>query len=378
MEEKKKRIKEGIVPISFVVDSDLPDFKKYRGPNGQSFDMDCPFCGGKHKLNINVNKNVFRCNRCQKSGNALTLHNLLIGGERSAALKDLKKRFAGIAVESQVRYTELPEDNTVPPAPLGIRDFAYREMLKHLVLSDAHRENLHKRGLSDEDIERLGYKTVPVVGLSLIAKKTIGGIPIDRGGIPGFYDITTENPKLVKRKNGYLVPVKTINGKISGFQIRFDPLPDNATAEERERFHKYAWFTSGEKETGCSVTGCENIHFAGDWTTKDEAVYLTEGALKADVASVLSGKKFIGITGVNNTSQLPKVLKTLKKNGVKYVCVCVDMDYREKQEVANALAKIKEMIIEAGLKCPTLHWDEKYKGIDDFLLSQKKERKVND
>ena len=30
---------------------------------------DCPFCGETHgKLNINVEKNVFRCNRCDASG----------------------------------------------------------------------------------------------------------------------------------------------------------------------------------------------------------------------------------------------------------------------------------------------------------------------
>ena len=33
---------------------------------------DCPFCGETHgKLNINVEKNVFRCNRCDASGGML-------------------------------------------------------------------------------------------------------------------------------------------------------------------------------------------------------------------------------------------------------------------------------------------------------------------
>ena len=35
---------------------------------------DCPFCGETHgKLNINVEKNVFRCNRCDASGGMLKL-----------------------------------------------------------------------------------------------------------------------------------------------------------------------------------------------------------------------------------------------------------------------------------------------------------------
>ena len=36
---------------------------------------DCPFCGETHgKLNINVEKNVFRCNRCDASGGMLKLY----------------------------------------------------------------------------------------------------------------------------------------------------------------------------------------------------------------------------------------------------------------------------------------------------------------
>ena len=46
---------------------------------------DCPFCGDtKGRLNINPAKNVFRCNRCDKSGGMLQLyadlHNLTYRG----------------------------------------------------------------------------------------------------------------------------------------------------------------------------------------------------------------------------------------------------------------------------------------------------------
>ena len=44
---------------------------------------DCPFCGDtKGRFNINPAKNVFRCNRCDKSGGMLSLygelHNLTL------------------------------------------------------------------------------------------------------------------------------------------------------------------------------------------------------------------------------------------------------------------------------------------------------------
>ena len=40
-----------------------------RRKNGVSLDADCPFCGDrKGKLNLNLKKNVFKCNRCGESG----------------------------------------------------------------------------------------------------------------------------------------------------------------------------------------------------------------------------------------------------------------------------------------------------------------------
>ena len=49
-------------------------------------------------------------------------------------------------------------------APLEERDRVYRALLSRLTLAPDHRENLLRRGLTDEAIERLGYKSTPVVG----------------------------------------------------------------------------------------------------------------------------------------------------------------------------------------------------------------------
>ena len=38
---------------------------RIRHKNAVSLDADCPFCGEtKGKLNLNLKKNVFKCNRC--------------------------------------------------------------------------------------------------------------------------------------------------------------------------------------------------------------------------------------------------------------------------------------------------------------------------
>jgi len=39
---------------------------RHRG--GKSIDVDCPLCGKKGKMNLNMEKNVFRCNYCNEFG----------------------------------------------------------------------------------------------------------------------------------------------------------------------------------------------------------------------------------------------------------------------------------------------------------------------
>ena len=59
-------------------------------------------------------------------------------------------------------------------APLEERDRVYRALLNRLTLAPDHRENLLSRGLTDEAIERLGYKSTPVVGFHALAQSLLG------------------------------------------------------------------------------------------------------------------------------------------------------------------------------------------------------------
>ena len=54
--------------IDSVVNMDLPNEVKWSQRNGQ-FYVNCPFCGGVHKMNINTDKNLWRCAKCGEGGN---------------------------------------------------------------------------------------------------------------------------------------------------------------------------------------------------------------------------------------------------------------------------------------------------------------------
>ena len=118
---------------------------------------DCPFCGDtKGRLNINPAKNVFRCNRCDKSGGMLQLyadlHNLTYREANEEIREALNK-----GEYRQVRQAKVQEEKEEPVqsklAPLDERHRTYTELLDRLPLYSVHRENLRSRGLTIEQIK---------------------------------------------------------------------------------------------------------------------------------------------------------------------------------------------------------------------------------
>ena len=370
-------------PIDAVVERDLipRGIRKYKGPRG-SYYLDCPFCKRKRKLGIHPGKDVGHCNYCGAAFNTVSLYAMLHGITNKEAVRELEK----ICPESPEEVkggsgSVLPgEADGLEPAPLEIRDEVYRRFLELLTLSEKHKKDLLARGFSEEQVKKAMYRSFPTTGFGELRRKLREVIPADLSrscGIPGFYDLHhKEGPKIVRRGKGLLIPVRTDQGLISGFQIRKDKLPDNASEEEKEQYRKYIWFSSGEKATGCTVSGCENIHFAGNWLSIPETVTVTEGVLKADAASALSGGCYLGLTGVNNTGQLPGVLRDLKKyERIRRINIAVDMDALENPIVAKARDRIERIIEESGIPYRILKWPGEFKGIDDFLLAY---RQINE
>ena len=384
--------------IEFVIGLDMPEKRKYRSVRSSQADYDCPFCNKQRKFHADLQKGVFRCNACNENGGITKLHMRLCNfPDTRTAAADLYRKWTRLTEDERKAVIERKEAVSTAPdissaTTISVRDKVYRSLLSLLSLSDDHRKDLLKRGLSEDEIEKRLYRTVPAIGFETFAEKSLAmsgtfnqksaedslnlwrQIFMQKGSvIPGYYSYDNKI-RLVKRKSGYYVPVIDRNGLISGLQIRYDNLSENASEKQRESYHKYCWFSSSEKDTGCSVTGIQQIHYTGfpEGEKIPKEVYLTEGALKADIASYLSGEPFIALIGVNNVSQLALNLQCLKEHGTSRINVCVDMDYREKSEVQNALNTILDIIQKSGLACTVLTWDESFKGIDDFLLAKKK------
>jgi DNA primase len=137
---------------------------------------DCPFCGEtKGKLNINVEKNVFRCNRCDASGGMLKLYADLYNVTLSEANQQIREALGkGEFRTDYVKVTPAQEEiETAELAPIEEIHRTYRKMLSMLTLSKKHQEDLLGRGLKPEQIEAQRYRSVPLFGVKKMTRRLI-------------------------------------------------------------------------------------------------------------------------------------------------------------------------------------------------------------
>ncbi|WPX08115.1 DUF3854 domain-containing protein [Anaerocellum danielii] len=320
----------------------------------------CPWCDEPHRreghLYINILKNTFICHKCGRQGNALQLYAILTNQDTKEAYRELAQEIASGSqrlyhVQYKLQNKETQQKHIAPPE---VRDKVYREFLKLLSLNEEHKRELLRRGVSETFIKIKGYKSLNVEKeRRILICKMLQQRGLSLENIPGFYRHKTTGEWDFIPYQGYAIPVKNLQQQIVGLQIRMD----------EPALSKYRWFSSSSsKDDGTPAEA--NLHITG--AMEDGIVFVTEGALKADVASYLSGKMFIGLPGVSSChKQLLETLQTIKP---KMIVLAFDMDFKEKKEVAHNLEKIKNMLTEHGFKFKQMEWDARFKGIDDYLL----------
>ena len=392
-------------PIEWVIDQDMPEIVKKNTYTG--IDINCPVCAKPYKMNINLQKNVCRCNACNSGFNSITLHAKLCGVDNKKAYADLSKRWRGVSSSLKAVYKTTAQSKSKPVevASLWVRNAIYEEFLDELTLEPKHRENLLKRGLDDATIQYNRYRSVPLKDMNItdvVYRVRSRNAEVDKYFkshkvyIPGLYDLNNK-PMAVGGYSGILIPIVVRIASndlveqdyISGFQIRLD-----------EGNKRYVYYTSSMTDkngksiykNGCGFTGCENIHMRLPYPEIDEErgkfkelslpkVLLTEGALKGDIASHLGNASkdmpVISVLGVSNQGQLVDCLNYLKDTfKTKEIWLCFDEDYVDNENVFKALEHAKDTIKSTGLILNEYHWEYEYynygiKGIDDLLLFKK-------
>jgi hypothetical protein len=138
--------------------------------------------------------------------------------EREQKRQELNRRRQERAeAEAQRRAEALPAQE---------RDRLYRQLLSQLPLHPADREDLKRRGLTDEQIEAWGARSVEQwQRLSIEMPHSLPGVSLD-------------GRSLIVPRPGYLCPIRDVNGLIVGFQLR------SRTSDSP----RYSWLTGKTKK----------------------------------------------------------------------------------------------------------------------------------
>ena len=355
---------------------------------------DCPFCGDRRgKMNVNFVKNVWRCNYCGEHGGMLNLYARVNNTTNSEAYREICDALqAGDTswgyggAESADAYAGVParEPHAGRQPDMGITQAeraslqeihqTYSLMLGMLSLNSAHRAHLRseKRGLADEQIDSLGFKSTPPYFLcrSLTERLIKQGCRVE--GVPGFYlhEGGYWTAKFGSRTAGILIPAIGIDGLIHGMQILLDvPFKDRDDPPEKAGT-KYIWLSSSAKNMG--VTSGSPVHFIGNPFAR--TIYVTEGILKADIAHVLLNRSFVAVAGANNVAQLGPLFALLAQNGTELIIEAHDMDKYSNEMIAKGSSKIYLLARQHGMECRRLTWNPNYKGNDDWQLALRKEK----
>lgn len=329
-----------------------------------------------------------------------------------------------------------------PKAPIEQLNAVYGAMLENTILQDFHYDHLNgeKRAMNDLEIKTREYRSFPEKSWNT-AKAMQNHVKSDGfKGVPGFF--TNKFGWSIAGAPGILIPYRNLRNQITGFQIRVDnpglktvlegTFKDSVTADIVEKPNKvlvkingevfqekylsaderidimtngnygsvslkkgqrYFWLSSVNKEDGTGAGDPLPVHVAvpisqlQQWEVGEvhqaESVWITEGALKADIAvehmerlyksgqitDLETTPTFIGLPGVETWYN---VLEVLKDMNTKMVTLAYDMDMLSNPKVLRAMKDFMVHLKGKGYKVRMAMWNEQDgKGIDDMFLNSK-------
>jgi hypothetical protein len=152
---------------------------------------------------------------------------------------------------------------------------------------------------------------------------------------------------------GLVIPVRRASGRMVALTVRSDDpeVPSRYSAISSAKYH--------------GPSPGSPIHVPLTSSASTDVIRLTEGFLKADIATALSGLHTIGLPGV---SMWPAALPFLQTLNRPIVRLAFDMDVSRNLQVALALRQAARTLQAEGFRVQLELWDEADgKGIDDLL-----------
>jgi hypothetical protein len=253
----------------------------------------------------------------------------------------------------------VPDPPTRERACSADLDRVYSALLRHLRLESSHRDALCARGLDEQAIEAGGYRSLPQRERARIAAELAG--LFDESlllTIPGFHtrDGTRKTYLSFGGPAGLVVPVRDAQGRIVALKIRRDDPGDGP---------KYLYVSS--TASGGPGPGAP-VHVPLHEPSRGPvgAVRVTEGELKADAATHLSGLLTISVPGVSAWRGALAVLAGMAPSCVQ---LAFDADAAVNPLVAKAAEATAVAMTHEGYEVVLELWDGMLaKGVDDALI----------
>ncbi|MCY7390676.1 MAG: hypothetical protein LH647_03990, partial [Leptolyngbyaceae cyanobacterium CAN_BIN12] len=235
----------------------------------------------------------------------------------------------------QAQRLEAEKTRNAEAMPAGERDRHYRQLLSQLTLHSTDRADLMRRGVTDEQIKRYGVKSVERwQKLTCEFPCDLPGVGLDGRSLSNFYV-------------GYLVPIQSAAGEITGFQIA----NRNRTGDEP----KYPWLTSVNKNrpNGASPKlPCGELPLAVAFPanldpSKLGQVGLCEGTgIKPRLAADRLGIPVIGASGGNFAASSQLLKEYLQQLGSKTVTLYPDAEVIQNPQTMRQYRMVWELLQE--------------------------------
>jgi putative DNA primase/helicase len=252
-------------------------------------------------------------------------------------------------------------DLSPDPAGPDVLDKVYRALLRGLSVTARHAKQLQQRGLPPAEQKKRGYRALDKQRCNAVRGALEHGVTeAELAATPGVIISEKDGRRYwsLASYGGLVIPVRDAAKRIVALLVRLD---------SPGRGGKYSWLSSAGKDRGGASPGSP-LHFPlfdGDRSV----VRLTEGALKADVATVLSDVLTLGLSGHDAWR---RGVEAAQEVGAKTVRCALDADWRTNPAVARSLAGMFRGVQDAGLGAVLELWEpDDGKGIDDVLAAGK-------
>lgn len=321
----------------------------------------CPVCGKPDWCTFSLTTGAVCCMRNQSD------HELRNGGWLHWPIAN--KRLENWPNDPRLDPLILPLE--APLATIQRRDAAYRTLLALLDLSPEHHLDLHqRRGLSEEAIERKAYRTLPRRGRAAFCRDIAQSV--DLAGVPGFYRSRGGHSTYltIAGFSGLLIPIRDTSGRIVAAQIRTDNLANSSVGGRKSG--RYRWLSSVRRQGGASSGAPAHLALPQNLPPErlvTRGLWITEGPLKADIASERLRTTVLGLPGIASWrgSRAVEIAQELRP---AFVTIAYDQDGSRLTRLHEAA--LAQALIDCGFRVRIARWENpsgQTKGIDDLLIA---------